>query len=123
LLHLDNGSDTERVMLRNSPGSANVLLTRTAASVGLDSVSIAVTPGVPFRAGMTVDGAGNALFSVDGAAPLSLTGAPTSGLTTLRVGSNSGGGANMFGEAGSIRVIPGAVSAAELQRLVAEAPL
>jgi hypothetical protein len=123
VLHIDNGSDTNRIMVRNSPGSANIVLTRTAAGVGADSLSQAITPGTPFRWGITVDGAGNALLSVDGAAPLTVTGAPTSGLTTLRVGSNSGGSANMFGEVAGLRVLPFVVSAAELQRLVAEQAL
>ncbi len=118
ILHIDDGSDANRIMVRNSPGSANIVLTRTTATTPSDSTAQTITIGTLFRFGLTIDGAGNALLSVDGVSPLSVAGAPTSGLTTLRIGSNSGGTGNAFSEIGSLRVLQGVVSGAELQALV-----
>lgn len=122
LLHLDDGSDTNRIMLRNSPGSSNIVLTRTTGGSALDSLAQAITPGTSFTAGITVDGAGNAFFSVNGAAALGVTGTATSGFTTLRLGANSSGDATAFSEFSHLRALPYAVNAAQLQTLVARVP-
>lgn len=75
------------------------------------------TAGEVFRLGMTYS-AGRFASTFNGGAVAAVTGGPTSGLTTLRIGRTTGG-SEMFGEVGALRVMPFAVSDAQLQSMVA----
>lgn len=76
------------------------------------------------RYGVSIDGAGRAALCVNGAAPVVVTGGPTNGFSQLRLGSEAFNPlqAPFFGEFGTLRAIPGSVSDAALQSLVAALP-
>jgi hypothetical protein len=80
-----------------------------------------MTPGTPFRAGLTHNGAGRAAFSVNGAAAQAVTGAPTA-FTKLHLGNNAAGTAPMFGETLLLRVLPEGLSDSALAAAVAALP-
>lgn len=122
IFQIDDGSENNRYQVRNSAGGAFVLASRTTAGAAADAAGFTMTAGTVFRVGASIDAAGRIAASVNGAPVLATTGGPTSGLLTFRVGSNASGAANMFGEVGTLRVIPAAVSDADLQTLVAGLP-
>lgn len=95
-----------------------IAITRATAGVQNSLSHAPFAFGTIFNYGMAVDGAGRVAGCFNGAAPTARTGGPTSGLTTLRVG-GSPTSSQIFGEIERFRVIPRAVSDAELQALVA----
>lgn len=103
--------------------TANSLVAiRTAGGTPANSSSAGtVSLDTRFAAGAVI-GAGRVACSLNGGAVQAVTGAPTSGLTTLQVGSWLGAEA-LFGEIGLLGIIPRPVSDAQLQRLVAAMPL
>lgn len=120
---LDTGSGTNRILLLNSGGGANVVAARTTASAFLASASSgAFVAGTPFRAGLVIDGVGRAAASLNGNTPAAVSGCPTSGLTTLRLGNDSTGLSSIFGETLSFRYLNYPVSDSELQSLTAAMP-
>ncbi|MBX9596139.1 MAG: hypothetical protein K2X46_17370 [Roseomonas sp.] len=122
LVQIDGGSETQRIFLRNGAGANSLVL----GKVGGGSTTIAVgslSAGQVFRCGFTVDGAGRVVASLNGAAPVEVTGALTSGFTTLRLGDSAAAVASMFGEVGTVLILPRPVSDAELQARVAALPL
>jgi hypothetical protein len=122
LVQIDGGSETQRIFLRNGAGANSLVLGR----VGGGSTTIAVgslSAGQIFRCGFSVDGAGRVAASLNGAAPVEVTGALTSGFTTLRLGDSAAAMASMFGEVGTVPFLPRPVSDAELQARVAALPL
>lgn len=122
LIQIDSGSGANRYLLSQASGTAQTTLTRTTASAGSSQNLGTVVAGTPFSLAMAVDGAGGAIGSLNGAATLSVTGGPTSGLTDFRIGVASGGGAPIVaGTIHSVRLLPDiALSAAELQALAAQ---
>ncbi len=121
LLQIDAGADTNRYRVRMLPGSLDINAGGTNAGSPINATTLgAVTAGVVFRFGVSVDGSGRIAASLNGAAAQTAAGLPTSGLTTIRVGNNAAAKGAMFGEVGTVRVLPFAVSDAELQRLVTE---
>jgi hypothetical protein len=124
LLQIDDSSDANRYRIHNVAGGLTLVGGRTLATVGSDTASLgSMVAGTPFRAGMSIDGAGRAAFSFNGGTALAVTGGPTSGLTTLRLGNNAAGTAAMFGETTAFRVSRRAVTDTELQNLVAGMPI
>lgn len=122
ILCIDDGSANNQYLLRNSAGGATLTLIRSTGGVLVSTnYSAALVPGTPFKAGMTVSAAGRVALSIDGAAVAAVTGGPTSGLVTARLGNNSVG-APMFGEASYFRVIPYTVTDSDLQSLVSALP-
>ncbi len=123
LVQLDDGTNTNRSTFWNASGTALTLL-RTSAGNNLNSATSGdFTPGIPFRIGMAIDGAGRMAASFNGSTVQSVTGAATSGLTTLRLGNTAAGNAPMFGETGLLTVLPYALSDADLAMRVAALPL
>jgi hypothetical protein len=114
LLEIDAGSILNRYLVRNDAGTAGLNLYRVTAGAGALAAGGSITAGTAFRLGISVDGAGRAAASLNGAAAVAVTGGPTSGLTTLRIGANAIGTENMFGEVGSLRVLPYVLSDADL---------
>jgi hypothetical protein len=123
LVQMDDGTNTNRNICWNASGTA-LALRRTSAGNNASSGTLGdFTPGVPFRIGMTIDGAGRLAASFNGGAVQSLTGAVTSGLTTLRLGNTAAGNAPMFGETGVLTALPHALSDADLAARTAALPL
>lgn len=124
LIHVDDGGASNRFMLLNELGTNSIAAWRYQGGAFLaSSTAGSMVPGTPLRAGITCDGAGRVAVSLGGAAAVSVSGAPTSGLTTIRVGAAQNGGGNMFGDVGYLDIIPRPVDDATLQRLVTAMPL
>jgi len=116
LLQIDDGTNNNRFILRN-PSGGNLLVINRALG-GPTGTNLAVgsmTPGVPFRAGISIDGAGRIAASLDGGAVVGMTGGPTAGLRTLRIGGEVAGAGAWFGEVGLLQAIPYALPDAALR--------
>lgn len=125
ILQLDDGSDANRLLLRHQAGGASLVANRVTAGVaGAGVTAGSIAPGTPFRAGIACNGAGRIAASLEGAAAVAQTGGPTSGLTRLLVGSSgaTGGAEALFGEIGTLRVLPYALADAALAAAVAALP-
>lgn len=124
LFTIDDGGTNNRISIINSAGGASVVPVRYAAGAYADAGTIgSLVAGAAFAVGWSANGAGGVASSLNGAAVGTLTGAPSSGLTTFRVGTNAAGVGNLFGDTYYLDIIPRAVSDATLQRLVAAMPL
>ncbi len=121
LIQIDSGSGANRYLLSAAGGTTQSQLTRTTASAGSTANVGALVAATLFSIGIAIDGAGGAIASLNGAAALSVTGGPTSGLTTLRIGAGVSGVAPIAaGSIVAVRILPGqALSAADLQAAVA----
>lgn len=117
LVQVDDGTVDNRFVA--STAGANAGITRTLSAAGSNAIGGTVTAGVPFRWGMAIDGAGRAAFSLNGAAAVAVTGGPTGGLTTFRVGAHVSGAAPLFGEMGLLQTMPFPLSDADLVARVA----
>lgn len=122
LIQVDSGSGANRYLLSQASGTAQTTLTRTTASAGSSQNAGVVVAGTPFSLAMAVDAAGGAIATLNGAAVVTVTGGPTSGLTDFRIGVATGGGAPInAGTIHSVRLLPDiALTAAELQALAAQ---
>lgn len=100
-------------------GTAELFVARTTAGVETTASLGGITAGSNFRVGFAHDGAGRVAASLNGGAAVALTGAPTSGYTTLRIGSRTGGAEQMAGRALSVRALPGAMAEDALAAAVA----
>lgn len=124
LLQVDGGSDANRFRLRNAAGGSGISAGQVTGGSGSDATGLgSITPGTPFRAGITIDGAGRIAACLNGGTVHAVTGGPTSGLTTLRLGNNAANTAAMFGEVGSLASLPFAVPDAALPNLLSTLPL
>ena len=112
---LDNGTDASRFVLGNLSGGPSVAV---GANTSLPVIGT-MTPGAPFRAGFSIDGAGRIAGSFNGNAVVAQTGGPSAGLTTFRTGNSAAGTSALCGETALLRVIPRAMSDAALQAQVA----
>ena len=121
IIQIDSGSGANRYLLSAAGGTTQSQLTRTTASVGSSANVGALTAAALFSIGIAIDGAGGAIASLNGAAALSVTGGPTSGLTTFRIGAGVSGVAPIAaGSIVAVRILPGqALVAADLQAAVA----
>jgi hypothetical protein len=118
LLEINNGTINNRVTIVRSANSSSIIFERTTGGVQA-SVLGSYTPGNVTRFGLSLAGTGGASLSIDGAAPLVLTGTPVSGLTTLRLGTDTLGGGPFFGTYGLVRCLPRVLSDSDLQAAVA----
>lgn len=115
LFQVSDGSDNNRFMLRNVGGGATIVPAQVVGGSTTDGSSAgSMTAGTLFKWGAAINGAGRMAVSIDGAAVVTVTGGPTSGLTTLRLGNNFSGTAGLFGELGTVTSIARALSDAEL---------
>jgi hypothetical protein len=122
LFQIDAGSEANRYVLRSEAAGAGLALLRANGGATASATLGAITAGTPFRAGVTINASGRAAASLNGATAIAVTGGPTGGLTTLRLGVNAGGTTPMFGETTAFRAMPVTVSDAMLARLVASLP-
>jgi|GEM_PF-2624758 len=119
ILTLDDGTNSNLYRLRNLAGGTSLVAGRVTGGTAADAASLgAMTPGTPFHAGLTIDGAGRIAASLGGAA-VAVTGGPTSGLTTFRLGQTATAAAAMCGETAVLRVLPFAMPDAGLAAAVA----
>lgn len=115
LFQIDDGSDSNRFMLRNVGGGATIVPAQVVSGTTTDGASAgSMTAGTLFRWGATINSAGRMAVSIDGGAVVAVTGGPTSGFTTLRLGNNFSGTAPLFGELGVVNAIARTLSDAEL---------
>lgn len=123
LIEIDDGTLNNRMVLRNVGGTA-VAVNRANAGVAVaDTSAGTMVAGTPFRVGVSIDGAGRIAASLNGSAAVAVTGGPTSGLTTLRLGNSAGGATPMSGETSVFQVLPFSLSDADLAARVAALPL
>jgi hypothetical protein len=123
ILQLDDGTDSNRVRIRNIAGGTTLAAGIVVGSTATDATALgALTPGSPFRLGLTRDGAGRVAALLGGGTLQAVNGAP-GGLTTLRLGNNAIGAAPLFGETTELSVLATAASDAALPGLVAALPL
>jgi len=121
LFQVDAG-DGNRFILMNDVGGSSIVIARSLAGSVVAATAGTMVAGTAFRTGITLNGNGRAAASVNGAAAVAVTGGPTGGLTTLRLGNNAASDAAMFGETRVLRVLSRAVSDSELSAWTA-APL
>ncbi|MGG5886375.1 hypothetical protein ACLF3G_04490 [Falsiroseomonas sp. HC035] len=123
LLAIDGGSANERWQVTNASGAAIGMQRVTGGASVSSGTAGSFAPGLPFRIGITCDGAGRLALCIEGGAVEVLTGAPTSGMTTLRVGSNVASANPMFGETAPLSVLPWALPDLALAMQVLALPL
>ena len=122
ILQVDDGTAANAFTLRNTAGGATIDLGRALASATATASAGSMTPGVPFRCAISIDGAGRMAASMNGGAVVAVTGGPTSGLTTLRIGADVGGAAALFGEHGRLSYLTTVLSDAALLNAAAPFP-
>jgi hypothetical protein len=122
LVSIDDGTVNNRYRIFNTAGGSTINVGRSVAGAGLTSTAGSMTPGTPFKAGMSVDSAGRVTGSFNGGAVVAQTGGPTTGLTTFRIGNNAGNTGPLCGLAAECRVLPYAVPDGVLPGLVAALP-
>lgn len=108
LLQLDDGTDANRLTLRNQGGGLSIGLLRALAGATATAVAGTMTAGTPFRIAAAFN-AGRLAASLEGGAVVAVGGGPTSGLTTLRIGNRADAAAATFGEIGGLTALPFAV--------------
>jgi hypothetical protein len=123
LWQMDVGGPSNRWTLTNPGGTAFLQLVRVTADVAAGASAAAFTPGAIVRVGVSINGSGGGSMSFNGASAVSVSGGPTSGLTTKRLGNRDDGVAPLNGEIGHLQILPYAVSDTELQARVAALPL
>lgn len=115
-------SVNNRWLLRNQAGGSNIQwLTQVAGNTTGAATVGTMTAGTPFRLGAVIRGDGSGAVSVNGAAAVSISGGPTSGLNTLIFGSALSADA-MHGETTLLRVLPYTLSDTDLAAAVAALP-
>ncbi|WP_237213204.1 phage head spike fiber domain-containing protein [Falsiroseomonas oryziterrae] len=120
ILTLDDGTNTNLYRVRNVAGGTSVVAGRVTAGAAADATALgSMTPGSPFRLGLAIDGAGRVAASFNGAAAVAVTGGPTAGLTTFRLGQTATAAAAMCGETAVLRALPFALGDAALAAAVA----
>jgi hypothetical protein len=122
LLQLDDGTDNNRFRLRNLAGGASITAGRVTGGAAGEATALgSMTAGTLFRVGATFS-AGRLAACLNGGAVHAVSGGPTGGLTTLRLGRNAAGTAPMFGETAALSVLRFAVPDAALPGLTAAIP-
>lgn len=122
LFRLDDGSTNNIIGVGNS-SATNLVLERRTAGTPSTQVLGSMTAGTPFRLGVSIDVSGRAAASLNGSLAVAVTGGPTSGLTTLRLGNSSSGASALSGEIDTLMVVPFAISDSDLAARVAALPL
>lgn len=122
VLQLDDGGTSNGFVLLNEAGGSQIILRRLLAGVASDVVLGTMTPGMRFRLGIALNGAGRAAASLNGGAAQAVTGGPTAGLTTLRLGAGAAAERPFFGEMTALRYRRVTLSDAGLPGVVAALP-
>lgn len=124
LFCVDDGTAANRLLIRNAASTTALVPVRTLAnSTAQGSSAGSFTPGSAFAVGAAMAGDGSIRMSLAGGSIQSVSGGPTSGLTTIRGGVDASGASNLFGDVGYLDILPYAVSDAQPQALVAAMPL
>jgi hypothetical protein len=123
LIAVDDGTIDNCVGFQQQSGTSLQVFRTTAGASATDTTATSAAVGAPLRIGVSIDGAGRVAASVNGGVPVAVTGAPTSGLTTLRFGNDASGTAPMFGTMAYCVVLPFALSDADLQAAVSAFPV
>jgi hypothetical protein len=118
LPYIDDGTDANRYFLIVFSSGGSLFLARDVGGTGVSSLMGTVSAGASFKCGMTINSAGRVAASLNGAAPVVLTGGVTSGLSTLRIGSTAFAATLNPQEVLRFCARPGGVSDAQLQSLV-----
>lgn len=106
IFQVDDGTIDNRFFARNNAGGSSVVLGRTLAGSTIESSEVGtLTPGAFFRLGVVLGGMGGARLSMNGSAVVSVTGGPTSGLTTMLIGEDRTG-QTLAGEIAAIDLLP-----------------
>jgi hypothetical protein len=107
LLRIDDGTENNRIFLRQEPSQATLRLWNivAGASAGADVVAGTITAGTLFRAALAVDGAGRAAASFNGGAVVSIAGGATA-FTRLVLGGAVNGANALFGEVAHLSTLP-----------------
>lgn len=122
LVQVDDGTESNRLGVVSLPSATQLRASRNTAGAGAGIDIGTQSTAAVFRLGMSLDGAGRMAVSLNGAAVLSVSGAPIVGLTTLRISNNSVGTGPAFLELAHLRVLRFAVSDAGLRSLTAGLP-
>ncbi len=118
LIEVDDGTDSNRLHFFNTTGSTNFLGARILGGGGAVNTGffpLTVNASTPFA--FTVDGSGRLSLSVNGSAISAVTGGPSSGLTTLRVGNSAGGTREPYGYFRRLNFLPAVLPDAALPNL------
>lgn len=109
---IDDGTDNNRFIVRNGISTLNIEALSVVGGVATAPVVVGTRPATsmaPFNLQTLLYGDGRAKVIVDeglGGAPVMVTGLPTVGLTTMRLGCNVAGGEHMAGEIGALTAVP-----------------
>jgi hypothetical protein len=122
LLQIDGGDDNNRYTVLNVAGGSVIRLQRGLAGATAQSDAGSMTAGTVFRLGLSIDGAGRAALSLNGGAPIAVTGGAVSGLAALRLGTTAAGLAAMFGETRHLQLLPFSIPDARLGAFTAALP-
>ncbi len=98
ILQLDDGTQTNGFMLLNEAGGTSIVARAVSGGAASDIVLGSAAPGGVLRIGLALSGAGRLAATLNGGATQAVTGGPTGGLTTLRLGIDASGDRAMFGE-------------------------
>ena len=122
LAQIDDGTDANRVLVYCAPGTASLRMRAVLAGVAGPEVTLGtVVPGEIWRLVASLDGGGRLAASLNGAAPLAVTGGPIAGLVAALVGTSRAGEA-LFGTLRHVQVIPAPTQDAALPALAATMP-
>jgi hypothetical protein len=116
VLQIDDGSSSNRWLIRQDGGSSGLNFYRSGS--GASATGSTIQAGQSYTLGVSIGGLGRAIACVNGVTPAAIVGGPTSGLTTLRLGANAGTTERLFGAIERLEVLPYGVSDADLVTLV-----
>ena len=119
---VDDASVNNRFTMRVDQATGQLQVMRSLAGADTTANAGAVTAGVPFKAGMSINGSGRAAVSLNGGAVAAVTGGPSSGLTQARLGNISNATAPMWGETLRFQVLTTVLSDVDLQTATGALP-
>ncbi len=123
LIFIDDGTSSNRYFWQGNSGSTGHSVTRTLGGSGAASSNITGPAAATlYRSGLRIDGIGGAAGYISAATQAAVTGGPTSGLTTFRLGASNSGTGNYWGEVERLIVSPTIMPDAAFQAAVALLP-
>lgn len=103
---IDDGSDNNRLRLRNPAGGASLVAEVVSAGGVTASLALgSMTAGNAFKLALAWSGGSLSALRASGTVMAASATLP-SGLTTLRAGNGQAGNAGLFGEIGTLRALP-----------------